>query len=401
MKKITLLVIYPRGFTNFDYYKWEFDELKKKHNVNIVINVVDPIVNRKVDTLLSRSYKNIIFSRSIKEWLKFFSKFDKRNTVIINHLEPVSFNSLVIQYFLSKSKIPILINQNPQLSGDEKIPLSPRVLSNYLKTIFFNPSYTFFSIKFILIRFMVSLLNFENLTILKVGHKINKDFFEKNKTIGFHSWDYSRYQKINSKFKIKKLLNKNIIFLDQPGPYFPDDHSLTGKNEMFGYDIKKWYEDINNYLDNIEEIYKTKVIVIPHPKVKGVKNIFYKKRLLDHSNDAAEKLIPASKFITTCGLTTAISFAILSNKPIFLTYCEQQLNDLRELADIEYTAKVTGAHVINRNDLRRSNLLKSMQINKTLYNKYKYKYLATQEYKNERNSKLISKFLKEIKGFKK
>ena len=170
---------------------------------------------------------------------------------------------------------------------------------------------------------------------------------------------------------------------------------------MFNYDIKKWYADINSYLDKIEEIYKTKVVVVPHPKVKGVKNIFYKKREIDHSNDAAEKLIPTSKFIITCGMTTAISFAILSNKPIFLTYCEQQLNDLRELADLEYTAKITGAHVINRNDLRRSNLLRSMQTNKTLYNKYKYRYLATQEYEHERNSKLISKFLKGIKGSRK
>ncbi len=401
MKKITLLVIYPRGFTNFDYHKWEFEELKRKYNVKIIINVVDPTVNRKVDTLFSRSYRNIIFSRSIKEWLKFFSKFDKKNTIILNQLDSISFKSLVINYFLSKSEIPILINRNPQLSGDEKIPLSTKVLLNYLKTILFNPSYTFFSIKFILIRFLFSFLNFKNMTILNVGKKINKHFYKKNKIIGFHSWDYSRYQKINLKRKNKKLKNKNIIFLDQPGPYFPDDHTLSGKDTMFNYDIKKWYADINSYLDKIEEIYKTKVVVVPHPKVKGVKNIFYKKREIDHSNDAAEKLIPTSKFIITCGMTTAISFAILSNKPIFLTYCEQQLNDLRELADLEYTAKITGAHVINRNDLRRSNLLRSMQTNKTLYNKYKYRYLATQEYEHERNSKLISKFLKGIKGSRK
>ena len=64
---------------------------------------------------------------------------------------------------------------------------------------------------------------------------------------------------------------------------------------MFNYDIKKWYADINSYLDKIEEIYKTKVVVVPHPKVKGVKNIFYKKR--NRSFNDVEKLIPTSKFI--------------------------------------------------------------------------------------------------------
>ena len=119
----------------------------------------------------------------------------KKNTIILNQLDSISFKSLVINYFLSKSEIPILINRNPQLSGDEKIPLSTKVLLNYLKTILFNPSYTFFSIKFILIRFLFSFLNFKNMTILNVGKKINKHFYKKNKIIGFHSWDYSRYQK--------------------------------------------------------------------------------------------------------------------------------------------------------------------------------------------------------------
>jgi len=395
MKKKFLLIIYSGRFTNFDYQKWELKELKKKYNLNVLINVFDPFAEEKINSSLSKPYKTVIYSRTIKEWLKFFSKFNKKNTIIIPQLEPISFKILLINYFLSKSKIPILLNRNPQLSGNQKLPMTYGVLTNYLKIILLNPVYTLFTIKLILIRFLTPFINYESLINLKVGNEKKKIISKKSKILQIHSWDYTKYLKQSFKSRIKKSKKNNIIFLDKPGPDIFDDHSLSGKRTTIKLNAKKWYDDLNIYLDKIEKLYKTKVIIIPHPKEKGIKKSHYKKKLVNHENDAAEKLIPTSKFIITCGMTTAISYAILSRKPIFLTYCDQDQKDLREMADLRYTSKITGAHLINRNNVNKNIIHKSMKINKTLYKKYKYKYLTSKNCEKNRNFKLIGKYINE------
>jgi len=395
MKKKFLLIIYSGRFTNFDYQKWELKELKKKYNLNVLIHVVDSFEEERFKNSLSKPYKTVIYSRTIKEWLKFLSKFNKKNTIIINQLEPTSFKTLLISYFLNESKIPILENRNAQLSGNQKLPMTYEVLTNYLKTILLNPVYTRSTIKYILIRFLMTFINYESVINLKVGNEKKKFISKKSKILQIHSWDYTRYLKQSFKSRIKKSQKNNIIFLDKPGPDIFDDHSLSGKKSTIERNTKKWYDDLNIYLDKIEKLYKTKVIIIPHPKVKGIKKSYYKKKLVNHENDAAEKLIPASKFIITCGITTAISYAILSRKPIVLTYCDQDQTNLREMADLRYTSKITGAHLINRNDVNINIIHKSMKINKTLYKKYKYKYLTSKNCEKNRNFKLIGKYINE------
>ena len=63
-----------------------------------------------------------------------------------------------------------------------------------------------------------------------------------------------------------KMTNKNyVVFLDTTTPYF------TGDKILFGYKInyktKKWYKDLNLFLEKIENEFKTRVVIIPHPRV--------------------------------------------------------------------------------------------------------------------------------------
>ena len=62
--------------------------------------------------------------------------------------------------------------------------------------------------------------------------------------VDFNSPDYSKnFKKINThQTKIKK---KIAIFLDGPGPFFPNDRELFGFRD--NYDKKKWYSELNNF----------------------------------------------------------------------------------------------------------------------------------------------------------
>ena len=179
MKKKFLLIIYSGRFTNFDYQKCELKELKKKYNLNVLIHVVDSFEEERFKNSLSKPYKTVIYSRTIKEWLKFLSKFNKKNTIIINQVETTSFKTLLISYFLNESKIPILENRNAQLSGHQQLPMTYEVLTNYLKTILLNPVYTRSTIKYILIRFLMTFINYESVLNLKVGNEKKKNYFKK------------------------------------------------------------------------------------------------------------------------------------------------------------------------------------------------------------------------------
>ncbi len=56
------------------------------------------------------------------------------------------------------------------------------------------------------------------------------------------------------KYKGKKF----AVFLDLPGPYFPNDFFLFGYK--VNHNVKKWYSDLNIYLKQIEKTLNIKKI---------------------------------------------------------------------------------------------------------------------------------------------
>ena len=60
------------------------------------------------------------------------------------------------------------------------------------------------------------------------------------------------------------------------------DHIFFSDRMLFGskinHDIKKWYNDLNNYLSFIEKKFNLKIIIIPHPKARKIVNPFYNRK---------------------------------------------------------------------------------------------------------------------------
>jgi len=247
--------------------------------------------------------------------------------------------------------------------------------------------------------FLFSFIKFNKITIFLAGNN-NKGlplFYssyraQNKKIVKIHSRDYSNFINYKKKNIIKK--NKPIVFLDATFPYFKGDEPLLF-NQKYKIDIAKWYKEHNIFFDKLENLFSTKVIIVPHPKTQGVQNPFFKKRFVDHREGATLKLTSSSLFVL-CGafVSTAISFSILSFKPIFFLYSDQmKLHNEKEIIMQKQTAKFIGTGVLDINNFKKEDILKNMKVNKKLYNNYKDRFLTSEKLLKKPNHIILGKII--------
>jgi hypothetical protein len=215
---------------------------------------------------------------------------------------------------------------------------------------------------------------------------LNSNQKKKIPFINSHAYDYSKYLIKNNK-STKKYKKKYIVYLDTPGPYFIDDNFLFGIFRKSTY-IKEWYLDLNNFFDNLEKIFNAKVIVLPHPKNKGVKNPYFNNRIVNHDYDAAFELIPNCKFIISTG-STGLSHAIINYKPVMLIYSTSYSSKheyYSYIKNVFLQARTIGMSPINICSYNKNKIVKNFNVNKNRYNSYKYKFLTSKNIKNQKKA---------------
>ena len=209
-----------------------------------------------------------------------------------------------------------------------------------------------------------------------------------------HSFDYSN--SLLKKNNSKKLNHKKyIIYLDTGAPYFTGDSALAFRHEFEKkVDNESYYRDLNLYFDELEKLYKAKVIVIPQPKYKITKlknknlNPYFNNRQSDNSYDATAKLIPKCLFIISHG-STALSYAIINYKPVHLLNTKSyNFRPENEIKTIFEQAKILGIKTIDFVNFKKKDLLINLKVNKTKYDLYKYEFLT---YKSKKSVKSIHK----------
>ncbi len=380
MKK-TIIHLYPYKFINHDYKLREFAELKKRFNTKIVIHDLSKIFYPNLDYVKAKNFNGSIKFKSLKIWKQNLDKLKKKNTIILNELSIDNFKSLIVHYYLSNTKLPIfLCNRNPGVISEWEFfsnTFSFEKIIIKLKRVIKKPYLLFFFIKKKFLEMLFFLIKFENITILLGGNgNHNIPFRAKNKRIiKIHSNDYSNFLNYKKMNITKK--NKPIIFLDAPLPYFMDDETLL-YNQKRVKDVGRWYKEHNMFFDKLEKFFSTKVIVVPHPKTKGIYNPFFKKRIVDHRSDAALKLTPSSLFVLSgVFVSTAISFAIASSKPVFFIVSEQMKSYFeKQIIFAKETAKLIGTNLLDINNFKKNDITKNFKVNSKLYDKYKYRYLT-------------------------
>ena len=153
---------------------------------------------------------------------------------------------------------------------------------------------------------------------------------------------------------------------------------------------------MNNFLSSIEKIYKCKVTIVPHPKVKNIKNPFYDKKFkVANKVDAAENLINACKFIICASPSTVIAYAIKNYKPILILEGEGFKNSeaakLDNYLGIKVMTKFTGCSSINYEVPINKKIF--IKVNKKKYDNYRFQFLTSKKLIGLNNYQIISKII--------
>lgn len=393
-----LILLAPYKFTEYHYNHYELDIFEKKLNEKFEIHDLSSIVNPKIkSTFKLKRHKKAKIFYSIKQWHNYFSEINKeyKNIAILNLLDLTNFRSLLIHMIVKKYVKKIIQLKSPGLPNFYTERKKRNFFFDIKKKIYmFRLNFLIFHFKSKLINFLAKFILFDKIFYLVRGNKINfnTSLNSKKKTyIKYHSHDFSRLNLYKKKNKKEKSIG---VYLDGPGPHFEDDYSIFGLK--FNYDKSKWYDDLNKFLFKIEKTYSCKIIIIPHPKVKRLKNPYYHKKFrVNHDLDAVHKLIPKSKVVVSISASTAIGIAIACKKKILLTYNDQIKKLNYSLFEVtKFIAEKCNANFINLNNYDSEELVKP--INKKKYQNYFYDYVTSSNISKKKNYEIFNKLLEKF-----
>tara|TARA_B100000965_G_scaffold403342_1_gene431218 strand:- start:3171 stop:4364 length:1194 start_codon:yes stop_codon:yes gene_type:complete len=392
MKKKLLIILWPFKFRKFDYERYEFKELEKRYNYQILvhelINVLYPHFKKAYHE--NFNYKDKKTFNSIEEWkrdLRVILKDTNSQKLIIKHgIDGKNRNEYLINYHLKKIDINVL-----EIKG-KGFParIISKSLTNIIESIIRkikNPHEFIFFIRTKFYTFLTNTFCKRKKYILAGGLKE----FKKNKKVKLNSvieansFDYSKY--LSNRLKFKKE-NKYILFIEAPVPIFKGDELIYKGKSFEGTTKKNWIPSLNNFFDKIEKIYKLKVKIAGHPKVKHKKNPKYyggrevlNKPLLITSSKA--------KFVISVW-STGHSFAMIFNKPSLLISSNEMAGNLSFLQNQYQYSDLIGSNILNIDEEFEEKKIKSLiKINKKRVKEYKNNFLTSRKDKKP-NYKLIN-----------
>ena len=397
MSKV-ILFFYPFAFKYNDYERLELNYLEKKNQL-FVFELLDFLYPHFTKAYPKRiKHKNIYSIKNeidIKQKLNdILKKFNNKNIFIINNIDNINLKSLKINIFLNyKFQNHIrLINPGQRIyTYQELYPKNNlfylRILISKLK----DNKKSFFNLK-------VRLYNkFYNLTAKKrepfyfIGGNFYidkiKNTINDSQMIRFHHWDVSRV--ICSK-KIKIKNTNSIVYIDYPDPNYEMENSLYGVKNILN--PNEWFYQLNVFFKKIEKKFNKKIIICPHPLTpasKTYKNNFSNFKIVENETMEA---IYNSDLVIHVG-STALSYAVIFNKPMLLIYNNALKNNLKG-GNIEKMSNDLGAGLVNieSDNLNQLDYSKFMKINYKKYEKYKLNFLSSRE-EQIPNYKIISDFI--------
>ena len=164
------------------------------------------------------------------------------------------------------------------------------------------------------------------------------------------------------------------------------------------YNLQKWYNDLNDFLLKAEKVFNCKIIIIPHPKVKNIKNPFYDKNFkVCNDLDAVHKLIPSAQIVFSINASTAIGLAVASQKKVILIYNNQIKEKNYNLFDeCRFIAKKSNSKFLNINNFNLESL-KNIKIKKNDKN-YIFDYMTSKKISKKQNYEIFSNLVEKIKA---
>ena len=381
MKKRKILIVYSYVFRNFDYFRYEIEDLKKNFEIEVVIHELIKIIHPKFTSVYKNFYKSkeIYRFESYFDWQKEFRSLVNNNPdlLIIKDIQTSNFFSFLVNLEIKRSQRNVLEYSASQGHPPE-LGLS---LKRVNLLMLFNIKKIFFFLYNQIFNILGNIFKLYPNYCLKAGSKGFRNIYKTVNVniIKANTFDYSNY--ITYKKKIRNNNNKKIaIFLDSPVPLYDGDNLLTNGNKESILTIKNWYQSLNIFFKNIEKLLDISVKICLHPKVDfpearhKYKKIFegreiLKKRPLYYLNNA--KLIISRH-------STGFSYAVISKIPSIIVTSNEIIRDNKFINYQKLLARELGTDIFNiDNDFDPKKITKFMKVNKKKYSEYKKKYLTS------------------------
>jgi len=384
----TLIVLYPYKFTDFIWTLFELDEFQKY--VNVEVWDLSKFLNRRYTKKITGIYSQRSEVSQVSNIFEFISKLShlrKRQTnriIFLNEIGVESPLNLLVRkllqsyfgrstaYFVEffNSGVPINTHttrrddfqSNAKISRWRKLHLlliSSHSFREVLKkAITYASSQVSKKISFPLTHILVAGNDYYNFIKPSLSPAV---------TILFgHSNDYSAYRIYETRMKKNALVrNETAILLDSASPYFKSDEILTQRGSMAT--VEKWYPSLNLFCKLLEEKFDVSVEIAGHYKSKFASpSVIFGNRLVKYGETIS--MVRSADFVLTKN-STAISFAIIYNKPILFIYSDELKDDPITMPSIKMMASYVGSKPINI-DAPPRDIAGYMKIDEAMYHRY-------------------------------
>ena len=272
MNKKIIIILAPFKIRKYDFERFDFEELKKIRNTEVVFHEVIDYVYPNFYKVFTNIYENenIIKFSDFDRWKKEIISLKKRfgkNILILNTVNNVDFKSIRINFFLKKTKIKYLSYSVVRHSMDEKGTILYN-LKWLFENLMFNQKKIIIYIETLLTFFAQKLFNIYPDFFLRCGDRSElNNFDKKTKFINGNSFDYNMSLKHrNTNFEHNE---KYGLFLEAPWPVHNDgDFVLVGNKTNTKELAKGWLNSLNKFFDLVEKKFNIKILIAPHPKIK-------------------------------------------------------------------------------------------------------------------------------------
>ncbi len=389
-EEIDIIIVFPYRFREFDRLRFEIECLKKEANVVIyeLLDVLYPHFSSAYHT--HDNDGDIERFVSLSDWRTVYENkvaSSNQKPYVINFVPKTTFKDLFVNYVVSNSNVNIIEYRNP---GIPNYLLEMDFLSAFSeKAKFIIKRGTFAWLRFALVTKLVLIFSRffcrSSDFILVAGSKYIP---EKNKKIiAANSFDYASYLNYNNVGNESELYKDCIVFVDTGSPLFDTDSLLMRNTHPLT--VSKWYPSIREYFDNLERLTSLEIVIAAHPKHKynnKTNKIFGNRRII---HGKTQEIIRNSKMVLIRN-STAVSFAVIYNKPIIIMYSDELLKDDNTFyKDIKFWSEELFCPFINIDHPSFPNKYEQFpRINKKAYTEYKLKYL-TSRVDNKTNCEVI------------
>ena len=364
MAKKKLIVVWPYRFRDFDWQRFELEQLSQHVEVH-VHELIDALTPEFAAAYANQSERPEVkrFS-SLKDWHREFKKISK-GSVIFTHVRPINLQSALIclKIRLSGSKVVGFSTGGVPFSDFRLSPDKPEFPAKVKRVFHFARR-----------NFLMPLMPGR---VLVGGSeevaRVSRDYPRSTLPVLANSSDYSTCLRLDDSGSESQ---NSVIYLDTGFPGFPRDEVIEKiVEQVSGAD---WYPKLGSFFDFVESVLATKVNVAIHPKHVGRDHqpMFGTRSTI--GGQTPELVSKCSLVIATN--STSISYAVAFEKPLILVTSDQIQNgrDQYKASLIANIAKETGAKIFNIDrEYTEQELRDALVIDHARRESYKRKYLTS------------------------